>query len=520
MLTMASSLAQIVPQQAPLSEGVAMPRSLTPAEADWLRRNPLRPSAITPPPTGPLHCAAEYEPMDGIMLAWEGPSSWKSILQQMAVAITTVGQARAYVMVDSASEQSSVLASLRAAGADMARVVPFVVPTDTIWIRDYGPRYVFEGDCRVIVDHTYNRPRPSDNRLPLAFSRFTGQTHYEHRLVHGGGNYHLDARDRSYTTRLINAENPALTEPQIHQVWRDYQNVDTWFFDPLPRSVDSTQHLDMWMQVAGDDVVVISDWSQNSGSIQDRICDAAAVFMAGRGYTVLRVPARSVGGTHYTYTNVVLCNDLLLLPSYTQSSVVQHNAEALRVWRQALPARTIQQVNCQAIVTASGVMHCVAMHVPRARGNGAPTAYLRTVNGGETLSPGAFREVVWNEDDDQGVVARELRLSTDGGRTFPFLVATALPAGGRFLWRVPDLAAPTARLRVSVRDAQGNTGHDDSNAISRLPVRAAARLRLATAPGRPAAPACPRSAPRRRRLSTLESTCSSRGLTRRGPGCC
>jgi hypothetical protein len=36
------------------------------------------------------------------------------------------------------------------------------------------------------------------------------------------------------------------------------------------------------------------------------ICDAAVHWLTG--YTVYRVPARSIGGTHYTYTNVAAIN--------------------------------------------------------------------------------------------------------------------------------------------------------------------------------------------------------------------
>lgn len=452
-------------QQLSYPEGAEIPRSLTPAEAAYLRRFPLQaPLAVTPPPTGPVHCVAEYEPMDGILLAWEGSGSWQLILQRMAVAITTVGQARAYVVVDSTSEQAGVASTLATAGADMARVRFLVTPTDTIWIRDYGPRYVYEGDCRAIVDHTYNRPRPNDDRLPATFAAQQRHTFYEHPLIHGGGNYHLDALRQSYCTRLINNENPTRTEAQIGQIWFDYQNVDTTFFTPFPTSVDLTQHLDMWMQVAGDNVVVISDWPFNPGSTQDQICDSAALFMAGRGYTVHRVPARSVGGVHYTFTNVVICNDLLLLPTYTNASVVAHNLEARNAWAAALPGKTIVQVDCQAIVTSAGVMHCIAMHVPQHRGGRNPTAYLRTPNGGEQLAPNTTVEVLFNVDDDDAVASCDLWLSMNGGASFPLAIAHNLAPTGRYQWTVPDLAAANARLRVVVRDGQGNLGRDDSDA--------------------------------------------------------
>jgi agmatine/peptidylarginine deiminase len=453
------------PSTALYPEGAAVPRFQTAAESAWLAQNPISPiELVTPPPTGPIHCAAEYEPMAAILIAWEGTSSWKSILATMGMHITTTGNADLHVVVDSTSEISSAQSSIAAAGANMSRVQFIVQPTNTIWIRDYGPRYIYQGSCRAIVDHTYNRPtRVQDNALNAYLSTYYGHAFYQHGLVHGGGNYHLSALGKARTTRLINNENPSLTEQQIHDIWQDYQNVDTIFYDPIPSFIDATSHIDMWMQVIGDWEVVISDWPADSGSAQDVICDNAALTMAAEGYTVHRVPARNVSGTHYTYTNVVMCNDLVLVPSYTNSSVLSYNTQALAAWQAAVPTRTVVQVPCQAIVTAAGVMHCIVMHVPAHLGGTDPTAYLLNLNGGETLVPGNLQQIKWISDDDVAVNDVDLLLSTDGGLSYPTVIATGIPDSGSYWWTVPSICSGQARIRVVARDAQGHTGFDDSD---------------------------------------------------------
>ncbi len=447
-------------------EEPALPRYLTAEEARLLESQPITvpARAVTPPPSGPLHCVAEYEPMDALLVAWEGSGSWTSILAQMAAQVTTVGDADVLVAVDSAAEGASATSAIAAQGADMARVRTMVVTTDSIWIRDYGPRFVYQGAVRSMVDHTYNRPRPNDDVFPVFFSSFAKKPRYELGLVHGGGNFHLDALDRSYVTRLIVNENPSLSELQIHDIWLDYENVDTTFFNPLPQNVDSTQHIDMWMQVVADDVVVISDWPAQSGTIQDQICDTAAVLMAARGYTVFRTPARNLSGTHYTYTNVVMCNDLVLLPRYTNTTISPYNAQALAAWQQACPTKSIVQVNCQSIVSAAGVMHCIVMHVPRHLGGAEPTAYVVRPDGGEVLQGGTGATIEWISDDDVAVTSVELRLSLDGGQSFPTTIATGLPPNGSFAWTTPSLSSSRARVRAVARDADGHQGSDDSDA--------------------------------------------------------
>lgn len=462
---LASSLALGAP---PVDDSEALPRNMTPAEARYVEQNPLwLLRGFTAPPEYAVRTVAEYEPMDAIIFSYgNGASSWNSIIVQMVNHITNVGDADAVVYVDSSSAIATVTSQIAAGGADMSRVRIYARVLDSIWLRDYGPRYVYEGDVRSIVDHTYNRPRPNDNNLNVFHAQVFNHTRYEIPLVHGGGNYHLGALTGGYATRLINNENPGLTEAQIIQHWQNYQGIDTQLFTPFPANVDSTQHIDMWMQVIADDKVVISDWPLQPGSIQDQICEAAAVDFANRGFTVYRVPAVSTGGTHYTFTNMVMCNNLVLLPSYTNTTVVNNNfnQQALATLQSALPGKTIVQIPCQAIVTAAGVMHCIVMHMPAHIGGENPTALVRFPNGGQQFTPGEQVEIRWSTDDREGVADVDILLSTDGGATFPTTIASATPDDGSFVWTVPNTGSSDAIVRVLARGDDNDTGFDDSDA--------------------------------------------------------
>ena len=439
-------------------EGADIPAALTEVEKAYISQHPITAAGVRGrPPEGPIHCVAEYEPMEGILIAWEG---YTSILQQIALHVTTTGNSDVYVVVDSSSEQTTAYNSLNSYGVNMSRVKFVVRTTDTVWIRDYGPRYIYEGDCRAIIDHTYNRPRPNDNAFNAYFSTFKNHAKYDIPLVHGGGNFHLNALDEGNASRLIANENTSLTDQQIIDYWHDFQNLDTTLWTPFPTSIDSTQHIDMWMQIVGDDKIMISDWPYNSGSTQDNICDSTAADFASRGWTVYRIPARTAGA-HYTYTNMVLCNDVAMIPSYSAYSA--HNAEALAAYQAALPGKTVVQINCDSIIGAAGAIHCIVMHVPVPLGGENPTAYLKTLRGGETLTPGLTSAINWISDDDIAVTSVDILLSTDGGATFPTEIVAGTADDGGYTWTVPDIYTTQARVRVVVHDADGHTGYDESD---------------------------------------------------------
>ncbi|MBX3402315.1 MAG: agmatine deiminase family protein [Phycisphaeraceae bacterium] len=461
----------------PATDGPGVPRFLTDAERRYLELHPLvaerdegdgfglRGPYVSP--SGPIRCPGEYEPTDGILISWK---SFTSILSQMGTRITNEGQANLYVYCDTTTVRNSAQSSLTGSGANMSRVQFIIANTDSVWIRDYGPRYIYEGNVRSIIDHTYNRVRPNDNLIPTHFAGYKNHARYLIPLIHGGGNYHLNGIGDAFATRLIRNENPTLTEEQIIGYWSQFQNVNTTLTDAFPTTVDLTQHIDMWMQVTGDRSVVVADWPANSGSEQDVICDNTAALLTNAGWTVARVPGRNVSGAHYTYTNVVMCNDIILLPTYTNTTIVNanYNSTALSTWQSHMPGKQIFQINCQTIVTSAGVMHCIVMHVPRHLGaagpNGglAPTAYLRNFRGGESVSPGQAQTIRYLSDDDVGVANVDILLSTDGGASFPTVIAAAVSPTGMRTWTPPDIYTPNARIRVVARDAAGNTGFDQS----------------------------------------------------------
>lgn len=466
-----------VPQVYP--EGVPIPRSLTKLERTWLESHPLIAPDIATPPTGPIKCASEFDPLAAILVAWEGGTTLTNIIGSMAPFITGAnGNAKLIVAVDDTAEQTSATSALSSAGANMSKVEFIVTPTDTIWLRDYGPRYVYVGGCRAIIDHTYNRPRPNDDNFPFVFGAAKKEQVYSIPLIHGGGNFQLDSANRSYATRLIANENPSLTEPQIISYWQSYQALTTTLFNPFPTSVDSTQHLDMWMQMASNNRVIISDWPNNSGSAQDNICDAAAVTMALFGYTVYRVPAFSISGVHYTYTNAVVCNNVVMVPTYTNSTVSPNNSTALAVFGTAFPGKQIVGIPCQNIIGSAGAIHCITMQMPANKNGVYPGAYLVGPNTGGTFLSGQVVSIDWLADDDNAVSKIDLYLEVEdtaaesafGVPLSPGFepkkwipIASNLSNSMQYSWTVPSIKASRARVVVVAYDAQGRYAWDKSD---------------------------------------------------------
>ncbi len=330
------------------------------ATTEELALPPLElPTALLAPPAGEVDCPPEYAPNEGLLIRW---GSFNDVLTAMTVPITTGDpDGIVYILVWSASLQSSATATLTNAGADMSQVEFIVVDTDSVWIRDYGPRFISEDGQRAIVDHQYNRSwRVDDNAVPDFIAGLWGEPSYDIGLSHGGGNFHLFDDNDAFVSELIVNENPSLTPAEIEQRYLDYQGLDLTITDPLPSWFDSTQHIDMWMLPVSDREVIIGQY--DAGSAANTVTETWVTELLSRGYTVHRTPGWSSGGTHYTYTNAVVFNDIVFVSEF--SGYATENAQAVAVFQAAFPGKTIVPVDCTGIITSAGAIHCIVMHVP------------------------------------------------------------------------------------------------------------------------------------------------------------
>jgi agmatine/peptidylarginine deiminase len=325
---------------------------------------------VEEPPSGTIWTPAEYNSVLGPLVAWE-PGSYLSLLTEFVVGVTTDSSGSiAYVIVSGSSQQASATTTLSGAGANMSRVEFLYYNLDTVWIRDYGPRYILEDGLPAIIDHTYNRNRPADNAfpdsvddMPVPFEQ--DEPVYLMDLTHGGGNFHVFSNGDAFMSSLILEENSSKSQAEIESIIESYFNVNVTIYNRLPSNVDATGHIDMWFLPVGDNKVIIGEFP--SGAPGYSQTEAAAADMASRGYTVYRTPSYNSGsgginGTHYTYTNAAIVNDRVYIPEYGGTHAAD-DATALAVFQAAMPGHEIIQVNCSSIISAAGAVHCVMKHV-------------------------------------------------------------------------------------------------------------------------------------------------------------
>ena len=95
----------------------------------------------------------------------------------------------------------------------------------------------------------------------------------------------------------------------------------------------------------------------------------------------------------------------------------------------------------------------------------APSVTVTSPDGGELWFTGSLHNVTWTASDLVGVSTVNLKLSTDGGATYPTAIATGISNSGSYSWIVPNSPSTTCRVRAEASDAANNVGTDASNSL-------------------------------------------------------
>ncbi|MEK7676816.1 MAG: Ig-like domain-containing protein [Verrucomicrobiota bacterium] len=86
-----------------------------------------------------------------------------------------------------------------------------------------------------------------------------------------------------------------------------------------------------------------------------------------------------------------------------------------------------------------------------------PTIAINSPVSGDILSIGNQATVTWAATDNVGVTAVDLHYTTNGSSSWT-LIATNQANNGTFAWAVPNLGTNAGQVRVTARDAAGNSG--------------------------------------------------------------
>ena len=284
----------------------------------------------TPPPTGEVRFPGEYEPMQAVMIVYPLGIPVE-LVREMAEDCKVITVVTTY-------EQSSAQSEFQSAGVNMDNVEFLNANTNSYWIRDFGPWYIFNGKEPAIVDNIYNRPRPADDDLPGHFAQYWDIEMFGMKVVHTGGNMMEDGRGNGVSDDIVITESVAegITEEQVYQRMKDYLGIDPYHVTIDPQG-EYIAHVDCWGKYLAPDKILLARVPQSNPRYPyyEQVAEYFATTNCcwGYPYKVYRVDIPG-GSTLSPYTNSLILNKKVLVPMGSNST---YNEGALNIYREAMP---------------------------------------------------------------------------------------------------------------------------------------------------------------------------------------
>ncbi len=354
---------------------------------------------VTEPPRTVLRQRAEYDPVEAIYYAWM-PGVFDAFFGAITSNLLDHTQVQVHLLHHGPGDRSLLESLISDLGHDPAEVTfvdvstlgdyyvwqteyPFDASLESFWIVDWGPAFVTDASGLLsVVDLRYYAMRVNDDSVPTKLASSMGVNVYRPDISMEGGNLLSDGRGTCFTTGMVVAENGPQSQQDVDGILRDYLGCEKtiWLW---PLLGEPTGHVDMFFKNASATTVVLGSYDpavdpDNSWLLeQNRQILEAESNDDGSPFEILRVAMPdNQDGVWRTYTNGIVVNDLVLVPTYPDHATGE--ASAMAVLQQAFPGRLVLGLDSEAIIWWGGAIHCVTRTRPAATQGQAqpPPAFL------------------------------------------------------------------------------------------------------------------------------------------------
>ncbi|MFH1998192.1 MAG: agmatine deiminase family protein, partial [Planctomycetota bacterium] len=173
-----------------------------PAVADSRWASPSTQGMRVAPPA-PVHSIAEWEESEGVMILWMNDDLINRLQEVIKV----------YIPVDNQSEKDSWISYLNTHGIPLTNIEFIFITTDTVWTRDYGPWFIWDGNqdlgiCDYSCDNHGAVYGPNDSAFPYHFASLFGINYYDSGIENVGGNWYPNGYETAFSSNRIYTMNP------------------------------------------------------------------------------------------------------------------------------------------------------------------------------------------------------------------------------------------------------------------------------------------------------------------------
>lgn len=340
------------------------------------------------------HMPAEWEPQEAVWLSWpHNKKFWgddipivENIYAQFMSALQD-GQ-RIRVLVKNKSMARRARGIIQAEGVLEERVDFFQIPTQEIYIRDYGPTFLVNQKTKekAIVNWKFNAwggkypSSLSDDAVPGIMNQYLNLPAFGPGIILEGGSIDVNGAGTVLVTEqclLNDNRNPHLDRTEIKEYLRDYLGVSNilWLGKGLFGD-DTDGHIDDIARFVNPTTVVCAYEQDHNDLNYARLKENYERLKRmkdqnRRPLEIVKLPMAKVESLEHNWTgsnrkpasycNFYIGNSAVVVPTFGQDN----DSEALRIMQKYFSDRKVIGIESTRMVLDGGTLHCASQQEPK-----------------------------------------------------------------------------------------------------------------------------------------------------------
>jgi len=321
---------------------------------------------------------AEWQPQSGIMLTWPHSNSyWNPILAKtQSLYATLIKEITAQEKVLLICENKApVQRFLQEVGVALSNVIFVEVPSNDVWVRDYGPITIFQDGNPLLLDFTFNAwGEKYDMSLDNLITRRINESGVfcaplnTIDFILEGGSIDTDGKGTLLTTRrclLEKGRNKNQTQVSISNKLKTTLGIERvlWLSQGHIPGDDTDAHVDTLARFVDPETIVYQDCND------PRMLDELKTFKnyKDKPYRLLPLPNIQAKFSQLTgerlpasYANFLITDKKVLVPTYNDIA----DEHALEIIAGCFSNRTVIGINSLLLIENFGSIHCISMQLP------------------------------------------------------------------------------------------------------------------------------------------------------------
>ncbi len=347
-------------------------------------------------PEAGFRMPGEWEPQDAIWITWpynrnDWPGLYKYIPTTVAKIIAAISRDQKVNLILKVNEKIAIIKKILINFSARLRNIKFYkIPSNRIWIRDFGPIYLINKKKKIFLDFKFNgwskyNDFEKDNKINNVISKITKVDKIEPKIkvrgkirkivleggaidVNGSGSILLSKECLLSKTQ---ERNPGINKSMYEKILSNLLNVKNFIWLNKGIKGDDTHgHIDDICRFVSKNTIMIAiernknDKNYNILKQNLNILNKAK-NLNGKVFRIIKIPMpkpiyiKKIR-VPASYLNFLICNKIILLPLFNDPN----DQIVINIFKKYFKKKKVVGIDCTKLIWGFGAIHCMTLHEP------------------------------------------------------------------------------------------------------------------------------------------------------------